>query len=101
MSDITEDQARKVAKLARLKLTDEQIHTYTAQLDAVLHYMDKIAQLDLDGVEPMAHPTDLTNKLREDTPTEPLPNDKVLANAPQSDPPYFRVPKVLGDGSSA
>jgi aspartyl/glutamyl-tRNA(Asn/Gln) amidotransferase C subunit len=49
----------------------------------------------------MAHPTDLTNKLREDNPTGPLPNEAVLANAPQSDPPYFRVPKVLGDGPSA
>ncbi|QNN22980.1 Asp-tRNA(Asn)/Glu-tRNA(Gln) amidotransferase subunit GatC [Planctomycetales bacterium ZRK34] len=98
---LTEAEVRHVAKLSRLKLTDEQVHNFTTQLGNVLEYIDKLSELDVENVEPMAHPTSMTNKLREDVVTEALPIDKVLHNAPASDPPYFKVPKVLGDGPSA
>ena len=102
MSDkITEQDVRHVAKLSRLKLDDDQIHDFTDQLASVLEYIDKLNELDVSEVEPMAHPTDMTNVLREDVPSEPLPVDAALQNAPASDPPYFKVPKVLGDGGSA
>ena len=95
---ITEADVRHVAKLSRLNLTDEQVAHYTEQLADVLGYMDKLAELDLDGVEPLAHPTELTNALREDVATNPISTDAALMNAPASDPPFFKVPKVLGDG---
>lgn len=98
---ITEDEVRHVAKLSRLKLDDAQVSAFASQLADVLGYIDKLNELDVEGVEPMAHPTEMTNRFREDKPAEPLPVDAVLANAPAADPPYFKVPKVLGeDGGS-
>lgn len=102
MSDpITEQDVRHVAKLSRLKLSDEQIAHYTQRLGAVLGYMDKLGELDLDDVEPLAHPTEITNALRKDEAGEPIDTDAALANAPAADPPFFKVPKVLGDGGGA
>ncbi|MEX0887101.1 MAG: Asp-tRNA(Asn)/Glu-tRNA(Gln) amidotransferase subunit GatC [Phycisphaeraceae bacterium] len=99
--EITENDVRHVAKLARLRLTDEQIRQFTAQLVDVLAYVGKLRQLDLDGVEPMAHALDLTNVLREDVERPGLPVEAALANAPEQSPPYFKVPKVMGEDSGA
>jgi len=98
---ITEQDVRHVAKLSRLKLTDEQVRFFAGQLSHVMDYVDKLSEVDIDGVEPMAHPTDMTNRFRDDSPTPGMPVDDALANAPSSDPPFFKVPKVLGDGPSA
>lgn len=98
---ITETEVRHVAKLSRLKLDDAQIHHFTEQLAGVLGYIEKLNELDVEGVEPMAHPTDMTNVFREDIPSQPLSNDAALHNAPDAEKPYFKVPKVLGDGGSA
>lgn len=95
---ITEEQVRHVANLSRLKLTDEQVRFFTGQLADVLGYIDKLAELDVENVEPLAHPTEMTNKLRADEPGEPMSNDRALANAPDADPPYFNVPRVLEGG---
>jgi aspartyl-tRNA(Asn)/glutamyl-tRNA(Gln) amidotransferase subunit C len=101
MSDITEQQVRHVARLSRLKLTDEEVADFTRQLSRVLDYVAKLQELDVEGVEPMAHPTDLTDRLREDVPSEPMPLEDAMALAPDKDPPYFKVPKVLGDEAGA
>ena len=98
---LTDEQVRHVAMLARLKLDDAQVHHMAEQLSAVLDYMDQLNELDVDGVEPMAHPLEMTNKLRPDEPGACLSIEQVLANAPQADPPFFRVPKILGEGSGA
>ena len=97
---LTEDDVRHVAKLARLKLSEEQVHLYAEQLSHILQYVEKLNELDLEGVEPMAHAIDLTNRLRDDVPGNVLPVEAALANAPDADPPFFRVPKVIGEGSS-
>lgn len=98
---ITEADVRHVAKLSRLHLTDPQVHAFTEQLAGVLGYVAKLEELDLRGVEPMAHALTLTNVMREDAEQPGLPVDAVLANAPEKDQPYFKVPKVLDDGSGA
>ena len=98
---ITEEQVRHVAKLSRLKLAEEQVGFFASQLSHVLDYISKLNELDVEGVEPMAHPTRMTNKFRDDEPGEPIPVDAALANAPAADPPFFKVPKVLGEGGSA
>lgn len=98
---ITEQDVRHVAKLSRLSLSDEQVHHFTEQLEAVLEYIGKLNELDVEGVEPMAHPLDITNALREDVPGEALSEDAALANAPARDGAFFKVPKVLGDGGGA
>lgn len=93
---ITLDQARHVAKLARLSLTEEELQRLTPQLESILAYIDKLSELDVSGVEPMAHAASMHNVLREDTVGPTLPLDEVLRNAPQTDGPFFKVPKVIG-----
>lgn len=98
---LDQDDVRKVAKLARLKLTDDQIARYTDQLGAILGYIDMLSELDTDGVEPMPHALDQTNIFREDVEQTGLDPEVALGNAPSADPPFFKVPKVLGDGGGA
>ena len=98
---ISEAEVRHVAKLSRLKLSEQQVAYFASSLSHVLGYVSKLDELDVEHVEPMAHPTDMTNHFREDEPTQPLSLEQVLANAPEADPPFFKVPKVLGDGGGA
>ena len=93
---ISLDQVRHVARLSRLALSEEQAHRYATQLESILEYVAKIDEVDVGGVEPMAHALPLQNVLRGDTPTAPLTNEQVLQNAPESDGPFFKVPKVIG-----
>src|SRR4051812_4317404 len=96
MEKITPDQVKHVAKLARLALPEEKLAKFTGQLEPILEYIDKINQVDMTGVEPMAHALPVTNALREDVVQPSLPVEKVLQNAPQTDGPFFKVPKVIG-----
>ena len=98
---ITEEQVRHVARLSRLELTDQQIHTFAEQLGDVLEHVAKLESVDVEGVEPMAHALDLANVLRDDAEKQGLTNEQALANAPDAGPPFFKVPKVLGEGSGA
>ena len=90
------EEVRHVAKLARLALTDQQLTRLAPQLEAILHYIDKMAEVDTSGVEPMAQPLPVYNVLREDVARDGLTLEQVLQNAPQTDGPFFQVPKVIG-----
>ena len=90
------DDVKKVAKLARLALPDDQLEKLTGQLESILHYIDKLKQVDTTGVEPMAHALPVKNVLRPDIPEPGLPLENVLQNAPETDGPFFKVPKVIG-----
>lgn len=98
---IDEAQVRKVAKLARLELSDQEIQEFTGQLGAILEYVDKMNELDTEAVEPLAHCLPLSNRLRADEVRPSLGADKALANAPDCDGEYFKVPKILDDNSGA
>ena len=93
---LTLDDVKHVAKLARLALPDEKLNQFSGQLAGILGYIDKMAQVDTTGVEPMAQPLPTHNVLRDDVPTAPLRLDQTLQNAPDADPPFFKVPKVIG-----
>lgn len=93
---LDDDAVRHVAKLARLAIADAEVHRFAEQLTGILGYVSKIGEVDVTGVEPVAHALPLENVLREDVVGPMLPLDKVLQNAPDSDPPFFKVPKVLG-----
>ena len=93
---ITEADVRHVAQLSRLKLSDEQIAFFTGQLADVLGYIDKLSELDVEGVAPMPHPTNMTNKLRADDPTPGMPVDQALANAAGVGPAI--LPRAQGTG---
>jgi len=93
---LTLDQVRHVAKLARLSLDDEHLRRLTAQLESILGYVAKISEVDVSGVEPTAHALPLHNVFREDVVEPSLPLEKVLQNAPDTDGPFFKVPKIIG-----
>ncbi|MHB8466973.1 MAG: Asp-tRNA(Asn)/Glu-tRNA(Gln) amidotransferase subunit GatC [Acidimicrobiales bacterium] len=97
MSPLSRADVVHVAHLSRLDLTDEELDQFTVQLGAVLEHAADVASLDTAGVEPTAHPLDLINVLRADTPTPCLDRDEVLAMAPASEDGRFRVPRILGD----
>jgi aspartyl-tRNA(Asn)/glutamyl-tRNA(Gln) amidotransferase subunit C len=93
---LTLDEVRHVAKLARLAPDDATLGKLTGQLESILEYVATISRADTAGVEPLAHALPLHNVLRDDVVEPSLPLDKVLQNAPQTDPPFFKVPKILG-----
>jgi len=93
---ITPDVVQDVAKLARLAIEDARLRKLAGQLEMILGYVDKLGQVNVTGVEPMAHALPLHNVFREDVVEPSLPLEKVLRNAPDTDGPFFKVPKVLG-----
>ena len=98
---IDQTQVRKVARLSRLELTDAEIEEFTNQLSAILDYMEKMNELDTTNVEPLAHCLPISNVFREDSVKESLGTEKTLANAPQRDEEFFKVPKILDDSAGA
>ena len=98
---LTIDEVRHVAKLARLRLTDQQLSRYRDQLSTILDHIAKISELDVENVEPLTHPSDLTTRLDEDKVGPSLPVEKVLGLAPSTELGFFSVPKVLGDQEDA
>ncbi len=97
MSDrLTPDVVAKVARLARLSLTDDELEVATARLGDMLDHFADIDALDLDDVEPMTHPTPIANVMREDVEQDCLDRDEVLAAAPRAEDGRFRVPPIIG-----
>jgi aspartyl-tRNA(Asn)/glutamyl-tRNA(Gln) amidotransferase subunit C len=94
---ITPDDVAHVARLARLRLTDDELATFTGQLDAVLGHAADVEALDLDDVPPTSHPYPLTNVLRDDVVTASLDRAEVLAQAPAVEDHQFKVPPALGE----
>lgn len=95
---ITEKEVRYVADLANLKLTEDEVVKFTRDLDEILVHMDKLSEIDTEGVAPMSqvlYDADETATLRADVEKEPLGQAAALANAPQSGAGYFKVPKVF------
>jgi aspartyl-tRNA(Asn)/glutamyl-tRNA(Gln) amidotransferase subunit C len=89
---IDREQVLHVARLARLRLSDDEVEAMTGELSSVLGHIEKIGELDLDDVVPTSHVVALENVLRPDEPRPSLPRDAALAEAPDSDGAGFRVP---------
>jgi aspartyl-tRNA(Asn)/glutamyl-tRNA(Gln) amidotransferase subunit C len=92
---IEEKEVRHVAGLARLKLADEEVGLYQDQLGRILDHVNELKELDTKDVAPTAHALGLTNVLREDEPRDFEARKDLLALAPESEGPYFKVPKVI------
>jgi aspartyl-tRNA(Asn)/glutamyl-tRNA(Gln) amidotransferase subunit C len=91
---ISRDEVLHVARLARLDLTEEEVGRFQEQLNAILEAVGKVSELDLSDVEPTAHPLDLSNVWAEDEPRPSLSVEDALANAPDREGAFFRVPAV-------
>lgn len=98
---ITEADVRHVAMLARLALTDEQVGSLTAELGSLLGHIDDLRKLDLEGVEPTAHPLAMTNSTRPDVVVPGLSRADALKNAPDTDGTAFVVPAITGGGDAS
>ena len=89
---IDRDQVLHVARLARLRLDESEIDKMARELSSVLDHIEKISELDLDGVEPTSHVVDVENVLRPDEPRPSWPLERVLEQAPDPAAGGFRVP---------
>lgn len=89
---IDKDQVLHVAHLARLNLTEVEVETMASELSHVLGHIEKISELDLDGVAPTSHVVEVSNALRPDEPRPSLSREVALSQAPESDDEGFRVP---------
>ncbi len=94
---LTREEVQHVAWLARLQLTDEEIEAFREQLSAILEYAQMLEEVDLSAVPPTATVLPMRNVMREDEVRPSLPQDVVLANAPDTEDGYFRVRAVLSD----
>ncbi len=92
---ITEEEVQRVALLARLELSREEISRMTGQLDAILSYVAKLDELDTTGVPATTHPQDVINAFRDDVVLPSLPRERALANGPEQNGEAFVVPRVI------
>jgi len=98
MSSISEEHVRKIAQLARLKLTDELLSAHAPHLRKIFGYFAQLDELETGDVEPMSHPTDRQNAIREDEVSDSIPLEEALKNSAKSDGQFFLVPRILEKG---
>ncbi len=94
---LSREDVEKVSLLGRLRLTEQELDTMTAQLGQIVDYMALLDEVDTSNVEPMAHAVDIHNVFADDVPVESLPRELALSNAPKRDDECYRVPAVLGE----
>jgi aspartyl-tRNA(Asn)/glutamyl-tRNA(Gln) amidotransferase subunit C len=92
---ITLAEVEHVARLARLDLSETEKERMRSQLDTILSYIDKLRRLDTEEIEPTSHAIPITNVMREDEVRPSFPVEEMLANAPERDSDFFRVPKII------
>jgi aspartyl-tRNA(Asn)/glutamyl-tRNA(Gln) amidotransferase subunit C len=85
----------KVARLARLDLSEGEKETFGNQLEQILNYMEKLNQLDTTGVEPTSHAIPIHNVFREDEVKPSFPQEEVLGIAPDEEVGHFKVPRII------
>jgi len=92
---ITRKEVEYVAHLARLKLAPEEAESFTARLDEILSYFEKLKELDTTNVEPTSHSIPMVNAFREDRARPSLDVEGALQNAPEKEGNFFKVPKII------
>lgn len=97
MAKLTREDVLKLARLSRLRLSDEEIEQFEAEISEILTYIDQLSEVDTTGLEPTAQVTGLTNVMRDDTPVDYGADQKsLLKNAPAVEKQQFKVKRVLG-----
>lgn len=92
---INQQEIEHVAKLARLSLRDDEKQLFTGQMEAILAYAETLNELNTDGISPTSHAVPMENAFRPDCVTPSIGHDRALANAPDKNETYFRVPPVI------
>ncbi|GAX62345.1 aspartyl/glutamyl-tRNA amidotransferase subunit C [Candidatus Scalindua japonica] len=93
--DIDIKQIEKIADLSRIRLRDEEKGVFREQLIDILDYIEKLNELDTDGIQPMAYATSITNVFREDKQTPSFAHQEIIKLSPSSTNGFFKVPKVI------
>ena len=89
------ETARRVAKLARIRVEDQALPALAQEFNAILGFIEQLNEVDIEGVEPMTSVTPMQLKRREDAVTDGSMQDKILSNAPDAREGFFAVPKVV------
>lgn len=92
---LTEKEVRKVAKLSRIRLTDEEVVHFQKEISGIIDWVEMLGEVDTKGIPPMTSVSQATLPRREDKVTDGDVRDEVLANAPDNQYGYFAVPKVV------
>ena len=92
---LTPDDIKKIAHLARLNLSENDINLYLPQLSGILEFIEHMNQVDTTNIQPLAHPLDISQRLRPDTVSEPSLREKYQQIAPQVEAGLYLVPKVI------
>ena len=92
---VTNDDVKKVARLARIALPEDQVEPMTKELNGILNWIEQLAEVDVEGVEAMTSVVETSLPMRDDVITDGNIQDKVLANAPRTEDGFFVVPKVV------
>ena len=92
---ISPKDVEALSRLARIQLTDEELARFADQMEEILSHVEKLKAAKTDGIPPTSHVLPLSNVFREDTLQPSLPVDQALANAPEREGPYFKVPKII------
>jgi aspartyl-tRNA(Asn)/glutamyl-tRNA(Gln) amidotransferase subunit C len=95
MMQVDEATVRRIARLARIKITDEEAKGLEAELSGILNWVEQLGQVDTEGVEPMTRVVPISLKMRQDVVTDGEKPNEIVANAPLSEDDYFVVPKVV------
>ena len=94
---VTKKDVEKIAELAKLNFSEDELENFTPQMNEILSYMDKLNELDTENVKPLSHPVEQSNVFREDEMKISISVEDALKNAPSKDEHHFKVPKAIGD----
>ncbi len=92
---ISEEEVRHIVKLSMLTLSEEELSTYSGQLNTIISYVEQLNTLDTSGVGPTSHVLPINNVMRDDIQMPSLSNDEALKNAPDPSDKFYRVPKII------
>lgn len=95
MAKLSPEEIQKIARLAQIKLTDQEVTQYQGQIGDILAYVDQLRAVPTDGVEPTAQVTGMVNRMRPDAVRPSLTQAEALANAPEQRDGYFKIKAVL------
>lgn len=99
--EVTDELVERIAVLSRLNLTPEEFSGLKEHFEKVLEYVGELQELATDGVDPSLFTSETSNVLRADEGTPSLDNEEALRPAPESEPPYFLVPRIIGDAEQS
>ncbi|SET39146.1 aspartyl/glutamyl-tRNA(Asn/Gln) amidotransferase subunit C [Oceanobacillus limi] len=98
MAEISKDQVKHVANLARLEMNDQEAEMFTEQLSSIITFAEQLNELDTEGVDPTTHVLELKNVMRKDEPRKWITKEEAMKNAPDQENGQYRVPSILSDG---